>query len=163
MDAHQLSNRFLQSIDGIVNAKEGKWAFTEFKTARGVEVRNGFLDACSELFVVFIGHPQPLVYGAICEALRQRGGDWSVQRYAGMALLNLVPDVYGQVDELIDLVAPVFDVSNGEIPAFLVEQVGLEPLLRKIKARKAGANSELAARLDGLTYQAEIYQNGKAR
>ena len=163
MDAHQLSDQFLKSIDQIENAKDGKWTFNEFKTPRGVEARNGFLDACSELFVPFIGQPKPLICAAICDALRQRGSHYAVQCYAGMVLLNLVPDAYGQIDELIDLVAPVFNVSNREIPAFLVEQVGLEPLLRKIKARKTGAPSELARRLDGIAYQAEIYQNSKAR
>ena len=81
-----------------------------------------------------------------------------------MVLLNLVPDAYGQVDELIDIVAPVFDVSNGEIPAFLVEQVGVEPVLRKIEERKRTAKDpEVLSCLDGLAYQAQVYHNRKTR
>lgn len=164
MDAHQLAEVFLNSIDALVNCKDGKWAFSEFKTARGVELRNGVLDACSELFVPFVGQPKPVIYAAIREALKRRGDHWAVQHYSGMVLLNLVPDAYGQVDELIDVVAPVFDVSNGEIPAFLVEQVGLEPVLKKIEERKKTAkDANVSSRLGGLAYQAQIYHNRKTR
>jgi hypothetical protein len=61
MSAHELSDHFLKSIDELMGAKDGKWAFTEFKTAHGVELRNGFLDACSELFVPFVGKPKPVI------------------------------------------------------------------------------------------------------
>ncbi|SRR6266581_4510219 len=141
MDAHELTGRFLQSVDALIGNKDGKWSFVYLKTSHGMEMRNGFLDACSDLFVPFIGQPKPVIYEAIREALRRCGDYWAVQRYGGMVLLNLVPDAYGQVDELIDIdiVAPIFDVSNGEIPAFLVEQVGLDPVLRKIEERKKGS------------------------
>ena len=164
MDAVQLSEQFLKSLDEIKSAKNGKWAFTEFKTKHGIEIRNGLLDVCSELFVPFAGQPKPLIYEAIREALRQRGSDYRVQTYGGMILLNLVSDAYGQVDELIDIVAPVFDLSNGELPAFLVEQVGIEALLRKIEQRKkATDNSDLSTRLNGIAYQAQVYQHRKTR
>jgi hypothetical protein len=164
MDPAQLSDQFLKSLDEIESAKNGKWAFIEFKTKRGVETRNGLLDVCSELFVLFAGQPKPLIYEAIREALRRRGSDYKVQTYGGMVLLNLVSDTYGQVDELIDIVAPVFDLSNGEIPAFLVEQVGIEALLKKIEQRKkATDNSDISTRLNGIAYQAQVYQNRKAR
>jgi hypothetical protein len=163
MDALQLSEQFLKSLDEIIRAKDGKWSFTEFKTARGLKGRNGFFDACSELFVPFAGLPKPVIYEAIREVLRKRGSDHVVQRYVGMALLNLIPDAYGQVDELIDIIAPVFDVSNGEIPAFLVEQVGMEPLTKKIEHRKQAAGSEATIRLDGIIYQAKIYLKRKAQ
>jgi hypothetical protein len=160
MDALLLSEEFLKSIDE--RAKNRKWAFTKFKTAYGVESRNGFLDACSDLFVPFIGQPKPIIYEAIREALRRRGSDSAVQRYGGMVLLNLVTDAYGQVDELIDIVTPVFDLSNGEIPAFLVEQIGIEPLLRKIEIRtKTATDSDLTTRLNGIAYQARIYHKRK--
>jgi len=81
-----------------------------------------------------------------------------------MVLLNLVSDAYGQVDELIDIVTPVFDLSNGEIPAFLVEQVGIEPLLGKIElCKKAATSADVVTRLNGIAYQAQIYQNRKTR
>jgi hypothetical protein len=164
MDAHQLCDQFLKSLDGISGAKDGKWAFTEFKTKHGFESRSGFLDACSELFVLFAGQPKPVIYEAICEALRRRGSDYAVQAYGGMVLLNLVSDAYGQVDELIDIVAPVFDLSNGEIPAFLVEQVGVETVLSKIEQRKkATSDSDISTRLNGIAYQAQVYQNRKSR
>ncbi|HWQ90050.1 MAG TPA: hypothetical protein VN673_00145 [Clostridia bacterium] len=162
MDAHELTDRFLQSVDALVGSKDGKWTFDHLKTSHGTETRNGFLDACSELFVPFIGQPQSVIYEAVRDALRRRGGNWAVQRYGGMVLLNLVPDAYGQVDELIDIVAPIFDVSNGEIPAFLVEQVGLEPVLRKIEERKKAAKDpEILSCLGGLAYQAQVYHNRK--
>jgi len=164
MDAHELTERFLQSVDALVGNKGGKWSFVYLKTSHGTETRNQFLDACSELFVPFIGQPKPVIYEAIREALRRRGDHWAVQRYVGMVLLNLVPDTYGQVDELIDIMAPIFDVSNGEIPAFLVEQVGLEPILRKIEDRKKTAKDpDVLSRLGGLAYQAQIYHNRKTR
>jgi hypothetical protein len=81
-----------------------------------------------------------------------------------MVLLNLVSDAYGQIDELLDILVPVFDVSNSEIPAFLVEQVGLETVLQKIEARKSAAKDpEILSRLGGLAYQAQVYHNGKTR
>jgi hypothetical protein len=164
MDAGALTNSFLQSVDALVGNTSGKWSFVHLKTSHGTETRNGFLDACSELFVPFIGQSKPVIYEAVRDALRRRGDNWAVQRYAGMVLLNLVSDAYGQVDELIDIVAPVFDVSNGEIPAFLVEQVGLDPLLRKIEVRKqATKDPELLSCLGGLAYQAEVYHNRKTR
>ncbi len=164
MDALQLSEQFLKSLDEIVGAKNGKWALTEFKTTHGVELRSGLLDACSELFVLFAGQPKPVIYETICKALRRRGSDPAVQRYGGMILLNLVSDAYGQVDELIDIVTPIFDLSNGEIPAFFVEQVGIEPLLKKIELRKkAATSSDVTTRLNGIAYQAQIYQNRKTR
>jgi hypothetical protein len=164
MDARELTDCFLQSVDALIGNKDGKWSFVHLKTSHGTETRNGFLDACSELFVPFIGQPKPVVYEAICDALRRRGDNWAVQRYAGMVLLNLVSDAFGQVDELIDVVAPVFDVSNGEIPAFLVEQVGLEPVLRKIEERKIKAKDpEILSCLGGLAYQAQGYHNRKTR
>jgi hypothetical protein len=90
--------------------------------------------------------------------------DSDVQRYGGMVLLNLVRDAYGQVDELIDVVVPVFDLSNGEIPAFLVEQVGIDALLQKIESRKkAETSSDMLTRLNGLAYQAHVYQNRTTR
>ncbi|MGA2178194.1 MAG: hypothetical protein ABSH15_01235 [Verrucomicrobiota bacterium] len=164
MDARELTERFLQSVDALVGNKDGKWSFVHLKTSHGTETRNQFLDACSELFVLFIGQPKPVIYEAVREALRRRGDHWAFQRYGGMVLLNLVPDAYGQVDELIDILAPVFDVSNGEIPAFLVEQVGLEPVLRKIEDRKKTAKDpEIFSRLGGLAYQAQVYHNRKTR
>ena len=164
MDARELTDRFLRSVDALVGSKDGKWSFVHLKTSHGTETRNGFLDACSELFVPFIGQPKPVIYEAVRDALRRRGDNWAVQRYGGMVLLNLVPDAYGQVDELIDIVAPVFDVSNGEIPAFLVEQVGLEPVLRKIEERKKTAKDpEILSCLGGLAYQAQVYHNRKTR
>jgi hypothetical protein len=162
MNANELAETFLKWID--VHPQNAKWSFNELKTAHGVETRNSFLDACSEAFAVFAGRRKPLVYAAVREALRRRGSDSAVQRYAGMVLLNLVSDASGHVDELIDIVAPVFDVSNGEIPAFLVEQVGLEPLLNKIKRRKEAANgSEAFSRLDSLALQARIYHDNENR
>jgi hypothetical protein len=164
MHASELTDRFLQSIDGLVGNKDGKWTFVHLKTSHGTETRNGFLDACSELFVPFIGQPKPVIYEAVREALRRRGDHWAVQRYGGMVLLNLVSDAYGQIDELLDILVPVFDVSNSEIPAFLVEQVGLETVLQKIEARKSAAKDpEILSRLGGLAYQAQVYHNGKTR
>lgn len=164
MDAAQLSEQFLKSLDEIASAKNGKWGFTEFKTKHGIELRSCVLDVCSELFVLFAGQPKPLICEAILEALRRRGSDYRVQTYGGMVLLNLVSDAYGQVDELIDIVAPVFDLSNGEIPAFLVEQVGIEPLLRKIEQRETATNDpDISTRLNGIAYQAQVYQNRKTR
>lgn len=164
MDTHELTERFLRSIDAVREARGGKWAFSDFKTPRGIESRAGFLDACSEMFVLFVGQPKPVIYESIREALRRRGSDTWVQRYGGMVLLNLVPDAYGQVDDLIDIVAPVFDISSGEIPAFLVEQVGYEPLLRKIESRKnIETNPDVVIRLGGLAYQAKVYQHYKTR
>ena len=164
MDAHELSEQFLKTVADFEGHTDGKWNFSEFKTSHGVESRNGFLDACSELFVPFVGQPKLVIYQAIRDALRQRGSQWGVQRYGGMVLLNLVTDAYGQVDELIDIVAPVFDVSNGEIPAFLVEQIGLAPLLLKIETRKkVEPSSDVIVRLDGLAYQAQVYQNRTTR
>ena len=164
MNADQLADGFLKTIETLVDCKEGKWAFREFKTSRGVELRNGFLDACSELFVPFVGQPMPVIYAAIREAFRRRGDHWAVQRYGGMVLLNLVPDAYGQVDELMDIIAPVFSPSNSEVPAFLVEQVGLEVVLRKIQERKKTAtNPEISSRLDSMAYQARVYYNKKTR
>src|SRR4051812_39035094 len=101
MDARELTDRFLQSVDALVCHKDAKWSFVYLKTSHGTETRNGFLDACSELFVPFIGQPKPVIYEAVRDALRLRGDNWAVQRYSGMVLLNLVPDAYGQVDELI--------------------------------------------------------------
>lgn len=164
MDAHELAEQFLKSVASFQGRSDGKWAFSDFKTSHGVESRSGFLDACSELFVPFVGHPKPVIYQAIREAFRRSGHEWGVQRYGGMVLLNLVPDSYGQIDELIDIIAPVFDLSNGEIPAFLVEQVGFEPLLRKLDVRKQAEKSpDIITRLDGIVYQARIYQNRKLR
>lgn len=164
MDARELTDQFLQSVEGLIGTQDAKWSFVHMKTARGTETRNQFLDACSELFVPFIGQRPPVIYEAIREALRRRGGHWAVQRYGGVVLLNLVPDAYGQVDELINILAPVFDVSNGEIPAFLVEQVGLEPLLQKIEERKkAEKDSETVSCLNGMAYQAQVYHNRKTR
>jgi len=164
MDAHELAEQFLKSVASFQGRSDGKWAFRDFKTSHGIEARSGFLDACSELFVQFVGHPKPVIYQAIREAFRRGGHDCGVQRYGGMVLLNLVPDSYGQVDELIDVIAPVFDLSNGEIPAFLVEQVGFEPLLRKLEVRKQAEKSpDIVTRLDGIAYQARIYQNRKTR
>jgi hypothetical protein len=164
MDAHELTDSFLKSVDALVGNKDGKWAFVHLKTSNGMEARNQFLDACSELFVPFVGQPKPVIYEAVREALRRRGDHWAVQRYGGMVLLNLVSDGYLYVDELIDIVAPVFDVSNGEIPAFLVEQIGLEPVLRKIEERKKTTkDSEFLTRLGGLAYQAQVYHNRKTR
>jgi hypothetical protein len=164
MDARELTDRFLQSVDALVGNGDGKWSFVHLKTSHGTETRNQFLDACSELFVPFIGQPKPVIYEAVREALRQRGSHWAVQRYGGMVLLNLVSEGYLYVDELIDIVAPAFDVSNGEIPAFLVEQIGLESVLRKIEERKkATKDSEFLTRLGGLAYQAQVYHNRKVR
>ncbi len=164
MDAAQLSEQFLKSLDEIKGTKNGKWAFTEFKTKHGMENRSGLLDVCSELFVLFAGQPKPLIYEAIREALRRRGSDYGVQTYGGMVLLNLVSDAYGQVDDLIDIVAPVFDLSNGEIPAFLVEQVGIEVLLKKIEHRKkVTSDSDISTRLNGIAYQAQVYQKRKTQ
>ena len=164
MDARELAALFLRSVEALVGNTDGKWSFVHLKTSHGTETRNGFLDACSELFVPFIGQPKPVIYEAVRDALRRRGDHWAVQRYGGMVLLNLVPDAYGQVDELLDIVAPVFDVSNGEIPAFLVEQVGLEPVLRNIEERKkVTKDPEILSRLGGLAYQAQVYHNRKTR
>lgn len=164
MEVPELTEQFLKSVAGFHGRSNGKWAFSDFKTARGVELRNGFLDACSELFVPFVGHPKPVIYQAIREAFRRSGQEWGVQRYGGMVLLNLVSDAYGQVDELLDIITPVFDLSNGEIPAFLIEQVGLDTLLKKIEARKQAESSpEIILRLDGIAYQAKIYQKQKTR
>jgi hypothetical protein len=164
MNAHELTDNFLKSVDALVGNKDGKWAFVHLKTSSGVKTRDQFLDACSELFVPFVGQPKPVIYEAIREALSRRGSHWAVQRYGGMVLLNLVSDAYGQVDELIDIVAPGFDVSNREIPAFLVEQIGVEPLLSKIEERKKmEKNPEVLIRLNGLAYQAQIYHNSKTK
>ncbi len=164
MDALHLSQQFLKTVDELVAAHDGKWRFTEFRTSRGLQSRTGFLDACSELFVVFTGQSPPVIYRAICEALRQRGRDAQVQRYGGMVLLNLVRDAYGQVDELIDIAAPVFDLSNGEIPAFLVEQIGIDALVQKIECRKSmETRSDILTRLNGMLYQAQVYQNWMSR
>lgn len=162
MDTQKLCEQFLKSI--FERRADGKWAFSQLKTAYGLETRSSFLDACSELFVPLAGQPKPVIYEVIREALRQRGSHPEVQAYGGMVLLNLVPDAYGQVDELIDIVAPVFDLSNREIPAFLVEQVGLEALLQKIETRKTGeTRSDVMTRLSGLAYQARVYQAAKTR
>lgn len=163
MTALQLSDQFLKSLDEINGRK--KWASAEFKTRHGIELRNGFLDVCSELFLLFEGQSKPMIYDAMRETLRRRGSEYGIQAYAGMILLNLVPDAYGQVDELIDIVASVYDVSNGEIPAFLVEQVGIEALQKKIELRKekAGNNSDLTLRLNCLAGHAHAYKNRTAR
>ena len=68
MEANKLTEQFLKSVAGLENSTNGKWAFSDFKTPHGIELRNGFLDACSELFVPFAGQPQPIIYHAICLA-----------------------------------------------------------------------------------------------
>ena len=162
MNAIQLSDQFLKSLDEITGSGDRKWAYTEFRTGHGIKQRNGFLDACSELFVLFEGKPKPVIYEAVRETMRRRGGDHVVQRYLGMVLLNLVPDAYGQIDELIDIIAPLFDLNNREIPAFLVEQVGTEALLKKIEVRRQAAmNSDLANRLNGIACQVRGYQSAR--
>src|ERR1039457_5749061 len=102
MDARELTDRFLQSVDALVGNGDGKWSFVHLKTSHGTETRNQFLDACGEFFVPFIGQPKPVIYEAVREALRQRGSHWAVQSYGGMVLLNLVSEGYLYVDELID-------------------------------------------------------------
>lgn len=134
-----LADSFLKSLDGRANWK-----------------------GCGELFGSFVGHPKPVIYAALCEALRRRGNDYWVQFYAGFVLLKLVPDASVQVDELIDIVAPVFDVSNGEIPAFLVEQVGIEAVRRKVEERKKTVkDKDLSFRLGCLAFKARAYHQRK--
>ncbi len=80
-----------------------------------------------------------------------------------MVLLNLVIHAPGEVDELLEIVAPVYD-SNREIPAFLVDQIGIQALLAKILARKkAEPNRDVVSRLDRLAYEAQTYENTQNR
>jgi hypothetical protein len=62
MDANELADQFLNFVAGFQGRLDGKWAFGDFKTSHGIVSRNGFLDACSELFVPFVGHPKPVIY-----------------------------------------------------------------------------------------------------
>ncbi len=160
-DAQLLSEQFLKQVAELqASVGTGKWAFHYFRTTRGPQVRTEFLDACAELFLMFVGKPREAIYGAIIEALRVGSGRrGEVQRFAGMVLLNLAIHAPGEVDELLEIVAPVYN-GNFEIPAFLVREIGIQALFAKIQAlKKAAVSREVITRLDRLAYEAQMYES----
>jgi len=161
LSPQELADGFLGTVAARRRYVTGKEPLGEYKTSKGMQ-SNG-LDIWVNYLSPFTGYSKTEIYAAMREVLRREGEDNFIQSLAGVVLLNLVPDAYGQVDELIDIVAPVFDVSGAEIAAFLVEQVGLEVLLKKIEVRKAAASPDLVIRLEGIVYQARSYHGWKNR